>query len=76
MRKKVDQRIRTLVENSVKLHQRSMFVIVGDRGRDQARPRPACALHAARPCAAGACCAARRAAAQCRGPQAAARRLR
>jgi len=37
MRKKVDQRIRTLVENSVKLHQRSMFVIVGDRGRDQAR---------------------------------------
>ena len=37
MRKKVDQRIRTLVENGVKLHQRSMFVIVGDRGRDQAR---------------------------------------
>ena len=37
MRKKVDQRIRTLVENGVKLHQRSMFVIVGDRGRDPAR---------------------------------------
>ena len=44
MRKKVDQRIRTLVENCVKLHQRSMFVIVGDRGRDQARP--ACAARA------------------------------
>jgi hypothetical protein len=40
MRKKVDQRIRTLVENCVTLHQRSMFVIVGDRGRDQARARP------------------------------------
>ena len=37
MRKKVDQRIRTLVENGVKLHQRSMFVIVGDKGRDQVR---------------------------------------
>lgn len=36
MRKKVDQRIRTLVENGVKLRQRSLFVIVGDRGRDQA----------------------------------------
>ena len=37
MRKKVDQRIRTVVENGVKLHQRSMFVIVGDKGRDQVR---------------------------------------
>ena len=35
MRKKVDSRIRTLVENCVKLHQRSLFVIVGDKGRDQ-----------------------------------------
>src|SRR5690242_4642628 len=35
MRKKVDARIRTLVENGVKLGQRSMFVIVGDKGRDQ-----------------------------------------
>lgn len=33
----MDQRIRTLVENGVKLRQRSLFVIVGDRGRDQAR---------------------------------------
>lgn len=37
MRKKVDQRIRTVVENGVKLHQRSMFVVVGDKGRDQVR---------------------------------------
>ncbi len=35
MRKKVDSRIRTLVENGVKLRQRSLFVIVGDKGRDQ-----------------------------------------
>lgn len=35
MRKKVDARIRTLVENGVKTRQRSMFVIVGDKGRDQ-----------------------------------------
>jgi hypothetical protein len=39
MRKKVDSRIRTLVENCVKTGQRSMFVIVGDKGRDQVRPR-------------------------------------
>eukprot|EP00887_Chlorella_sp_A99_P003429 scaffold7.g3429.t1 len=35
MRKKVDSRIRTLVENGVKLRQRSLFVVVGDKGRDQ-----------------------------------------
>lgn len=83
MRKKVDQRIRTLVENGVKLHQRSMFVIVGDRGRDQARPTPR--LRAAR-CAA---CAARarvsrggrvasagRAAARCGAGRASAGRMR
>ena len=35
MRKKVDGRIRTLVENGVKNNERTMFVIVGDRGRDQ-----------------------------------------
>ena len=35
MRKKVDSRIRTLVENCVKQQQRSLFVIVGDKGRDQ-----------------------------------------
>lgn len=35
MRKKVDSRVRTLVENGVKTKTRSLFVIVGDRGRDQ-----------------------------------------
>jgi N-acetyltransferase 10 len=35
MRKKVDARIRTLVENGVKNNERTMFVLVGDRGRDQ-----------------------------------------
>lgn len=35
MRKKIDSRIRTLVENCVALRQRSLYVIVGDKGRDQ-----------------------------------------
>jgi N-acetyltransferase 10 len=35
MRKKVDSRVRTLVENGVKTNTRAFFVIVGDRGRDQ-----------------------------------------
>eukprot|EP00898_Chlorokybus_atmophyticus_P002421 jgi/Chlat1/317/Chrsp1S03186 len=35
MRKKVDARIRTLVENGVRTRQRSLFVVVGDKGRDQ-----------------------------------------
>ena len=35
MRKKVDARVRTLIENGVKLRHRSLFVIVGDGGRDQ-----------------------------------------
>eukprot|EP00929_Paragymnodinium_shiwhaense_P120168 TRINITY_DN92075_c0_g1_i1.p1 TRINITY_DN92075_c0_g1~~TRINITY_DN92075_c0_g1_i1.p1 ORF type:complete len:1029 (+),score=279.74 TRINITY_DN92075_c0_g1_i1:154-3240(+) len=35
MRKKVDSRVRTLVDNGVKTNTRSFFVIVGDRGRDQ-----------------------------------------
>ncbi|XP_010249467.1 PREDICTED: RNA cytidine acetyltransferase 2-like [Nelumbo nucifera] len=35
MRKKVDDRIRTLIENGVKTRHRSMFVIVGDKSRDQ-----------------------------------------
>ncbi|XP_028755074.1 RNA cytidine acetyltransferase 1 [Neltuma alba] len=35
MRKKVDERIRTLVENGVKTRHRSMFVIIGDKSRDQ-----------------------------------------
>ncbi len=35
MRKKVDSRIRTLVENCVKTRHRSLFVIIGDKARDQ-----------------------------------------
>ena len=35
MRKKVDSRIRTLIENGVKLRHRSLFIIVGDAGREQ-----------------------------------------
>uniref|UniRef100_A0A671P8D7 RNA cytidine acetyltransferase n=1 Tax=Sinocyclocheilus anshuiensis TaxID=1608454 RepID=A0A671P8D7_9TELE len=34
-RKKVDNRIRVQIENGVAQHHRSMFFIVGDRGRDQ-----------------------------------------
>ena len=36
-RKKVDNRIRVLVENGVSLHQRTLFIIVGDKARDQVR---------------------------------------
>lgn len=35
VRKKVDPRIRTLIENGVKSNHRSLFVLVGDHGRDQ-----------------------------------------
>lgn len=35
MRKKVDSRVRVLVENGVKTRNRSMIMIVGDKGRDQ-----------------------------------------
>ncbi|KAJ4721525.1 RNA cytidine acetyltransferase [Melia azedarach] len=35
MRKKVDDRIRILIENGVKSRHRSMFVIIGDKSRDQ-----------------------------------------
>ena len=33
--KKVDNRIRVLIENGVQKKDRSLFVIVGDKGRDQ-----------------------------------------
>lgn len=35
MRKKVDERIRTLIENGVKTRHRSMIVMIGDKFRDQ-----------------------------------------
>lgn len=37
-RRKVDNRIRVLIENGVAERQRSLFVVVGDRGKDQVRP--------------------------------------
>ena len=35
VRKKVDNRLRVMIENGVANKHRSMFVVVGDRGRDQ-----------------------------------------
>lgn len=35
VRTKIDSRIKTFIENGVKLQHRTMFVIVGDKGRDQ-----------------------------------------
>lgn len=34
-KKKIDIRIRTLIENGIKLNHRTMFVLVGDNGKDQ-----------------------------------------
>ncbi len=36
VRKKVDDRIRKLIENGVVTKHRSMFVIIGNKGKDQA----------------------------------------
>lgn len=35
MRKKVDDRIRSMIQNGVKMKYRSFFVIIGDKARDQ-----------------------------------------
>jgi len=35
MKKKIDERIRVLIENCSKLNQRALVLLVGDRGRDQ-----------------------------------------
>lgn len=35
VRKKIDNRIRVIIENGVKLKHRTLFVVVGDKGRDQ-----------------------------------------
>ena len=40
MKKKVDSRVRTLIENGVAAHHRSFFVLVGDKGREQVRRVP------------------------------------
>jgi N-acetyltransferase 10 len=35
VRKKIDNRLRVMIENGVVLGHRTMFVVVGDKGRDQ-----------------------------------------
>lgn len=35
MRKKIDNRLRILIENGVKSAHRSLFVVVGEKARDQ-----------------------------------------
>lgn len=35
VRKKIDNRIRVMIENGVKLGHRTMFLLVGDKARDQ-----------------------------------------
>ncbi|KAG5186847.1 hypothetical protein JKP88DRAFT_161987 [Tribonema minus] len=35
VRKKVDSRVRALIENGVKTNTRSFFLLVGDHGKDQ-----------------------------------------
>lgn len=35
VKKKIDNRIRVMIENGVKLGHRTMFIVVGDKGRDQ-----------------------------------------
>jgi hypothetical protein len=37
VKKKIDNRIRVMIENGVKLKHRTMFVVVGDKARDQVR---------------------------------------
>lgn len=37
VRKKIDNRIRVLIENGVKIGNRTMFVVLGEKGRDQVK---------------------------------------
>lgn len=37
VKKKIDNRIRVMIENGVKMKHRTMFVVVGDKGRDQVK---------------------------------------
>ena len=48
MKKKIDARIRTMIENGVALKYRSLFVLIGDRGKDQVPSRLLAAPHANR----------------------------
>lgn len=42
VKKKIDNRIRVMIENGVKLGQRTMFIIVGDKARDQVKTTHYC----------------------------------
>lgn len=35
VRKKIDNRIRVMIENNIKTKMRSMFVVVGERAKEQ-----------------------------------------
>lgn len=35
VKRKIDNRIRVMIENGVKLGHRTMFMIIGDKARDQ-----------------------------------------
>lgn len=35
VQKKIDSRVRTLIENGVKQNQRTLMIIIGDNGKDQ-----------------------------------------
>lgn len=35
VKKKIDDRIKTLIENGVRCNHRSFFILIGDRGREQ-----------------------------------------
>ena len=35
VKKKIDNRLRIMIENGVKLGHRTMFVLIGDKSRDQ-----------------------------------------
>ena len=44
VKKKIDNRIRVLIENGIQLNHRSLIVVVGDKGRDQVLSPPAMSL--------------------------------
>ena len=45
VRKKIDNRLRVLIENGVTQGHRSLFVLVGDRGKDQVSRNTAFSLY-------------------------------
>ena len=45
VRKKIDNRLRVLIENGVTQGHRSLFVLVGDRGKDQVSQNTALSVY-------------------------------